>query len=343
MASTPPSSNTIFTVGWICALPLEMAAAKAMLDESYGDEPVESQHERDDNSYHLGRVGGHNVVIACLPMGRYGLVSAAKVATQMLFTFPAVRVGLMVGIGGGIPSKNRDVRLGDVVVSRPEGTTGGVVQYDLGKMEADGKFEVKGMLNKPPAVLLNAMARLESEHEFNGTEIPELLKKALQKARAVGFKTKFAYQGPENDILFEFDYEHVLDEETCDECDHERTVKRSDEINRTECPVIHYGIIASGNQVIKHGRTREAVVDKFKAICFEMEAAGLMDSFPCVVIRGICDYSDSHKNDRWQRYAALTAAAYTKELLSMIPPRAVENTQPAVSLIKTMQKGRLSL
>jgi nucleoside phosphorylase len=47
-------------------------------------------------------------------------------------------------------------------------------------------------------------------------------------------------------------------------------------------------------------------------LCFKMEAAGLMNSFPCLVIRGICDYADSHKNKRWQAYAVATAAAYAK-------------------------------
>ena len=59
-------------------------------------------------------------------------------------------------------------------------------------------------------------------------------------------------------------------------------------------------------------------------LCVEMEAAGLMDDFPCLVIRGICDYADSHKNKRWQPYAAATAAAYAKELLSTIPAHVVE-------------------
>jgi nucleoside phosphorylase len=54
-------------------------------------------------------------------------------------------------------------------------------------------------------------------------------------------------------------------------------------------------------------------------LCFEMEAAGLMNSFPCLVIRGICDYADSHKNKRWQAYAAGAAAAYAKKVLSVIP------------------------
>ena len=60
-----------------------------------------------------------------------------------------------------------------------------------------------------------------------------------------------------------------------------------------------------------------------------MEAAGLMDSFPCLVIRGICDYADSHKNKRWQPYAAATAAAFAKELLGVINKQEVDELGPA--------------
>jgi hypothetical protein len=58
-----------------------------------------------------------------------------------------------------------------------------------------------------------------------------------------------------------------------------------------------------------------------------MEATGLMDEFLCLVICGICGYADSDKNRRWQPYAATTAAAYAKELLSITPASEVDNTQ----------------
>lgn len=83
-------------------------------------------------------------------------------------------------------------------------------------------------------------------------------------------------------------------------------------------------------QVMKHGMTRDRLAEKHGILCFEMEAAGLMNLLPCLVIRGICNYSDSHKNKKWQGYAALTAAAYAKELLSVVPVYHVYN----------MQKGR---
>jgi nucleoside phosphorylase len=156
----PPLPIEDYQLGWVCALPKELTAARAMLDEEH--EQYKSQVPHDNNSYVLGRIHGHNVVIACLPAGVYGTVSAATVANNMLRTFTGIRFGLLVGIGGGIPNscKGVDIRLGDVVVSQPDGTHGGVVQYDLRKNLGDGMFERKGALRPPPTLLLTALANL---------------------------------------------------------------------------------------------------------------------------------------------------------------------------------------
>src|SRR5271156_2344069 len=124
-----------YTVGWVCALPIELAAAAEMLDEEHQDLP---QHDNDTNLYTLGRIGEHNVVIACLPAGQIGTNSAAAVAVQMKSKFTSIRFGLMVGIGGGVPNAESDIRLGDVVVSQPHMGHGGVVQYDFGKATPSG-------------------------------------------------------------------------------------------------------------------------------------------------------------------------------------------------------------
>lgn len=102
-----------------------------------------------------------------------------------------------------------------------------------------------------------------------------------------------------------------------------------------EMPMVHYGTIASGNQVMRDGATRDQISYEFRGVlCFEMEAAGLMNNFPCPVVRGICDYADSHKNKRWQPYAAGTAAAYAKELLLVIPAADVARTQTVDEAIR---------
>lgn len=164
-----------YQVGWVCALPKEMAAARAMLDEEYG--PIPSQDIQDHNNYILGRIHNHNVVIACLPAGVDGNNAAATVAVNMLRTFTSLRFGLMVGIGGGIPNLNKgvDIRLGDVVVSQPDNIHGGVVQYDKGKSLERGLFERKGSLNKPPPLLLTALSTLQAQHEMRSSQISTYL------------------------------------------------------------------------------------------------------------------------------------------------------------------------
>ena len=93
---------------------------------------------------------------------------------------------------------------------------------------------------------------------------------------------------------------------------------------------VHYGTIASGNQVMKDAAERDRVSAELGGVlCFEMEAAGLMNNFPCLVIRGISDYADTHKNYQWQAYAAGTAAAYAKEVLSAIQPVDVAKSRTA--------------
>ena len=245
----------------------------------------------------------------------------------------------MVGIGAGIakPERGRDIRLGDIVVSQPSGRSGGVVQYDFGKAKVAGHFEPIGSLNAPPEALLKALTKLQAQHEIKPSSVPELLEEMLKKnplmAKPKHGKPGYVYQGQQNDRLFEASYEH-LEGSDCRKCDSHQEIAR-DQRDSIE-PEIHYGIIASGNRLIKDGPTRDSTIQGTgeECICFEMEAAGLMNSFPCLVIRGICDYADSHKNDRWQRYAAATAAAYAKEFLGVVPAEDLKRTQKAVEILK---------
>ena len=317
-----------YTIGWVCALPVELAAAQEMLDEEHQDLP---QNDNDTNIYTLGQVGEHNVVIACLPEGQMGNNSAAAVAVQMKSAFPSIRFGLMVGIGGGVPSEEADIRLGDVVVSRPHKEHGGVVQYDFGKATTSG-FARTGFLNTPPTILLNAVAKLRSNH-FRGIC---RLWEYFSKLRRLPTFTRDA-AGP--DVLFEATYNHAGGR-TCQLCSSDKKVDR--EPRESEEPVIHYGTIASGNQVMKDAAERDRVSAELGGVlCFEMEAAGLMNSFPCLVIRGICDYADSHKNKRWQAYAAGTAAACAKEVLSVMPPGEVAKARTLDETIRA-QTRRMS-
>jgi nucleoside phosphorylase len=370
--ATKSRTHNEYTVGWVCALPKEQTAATAMLDQRYADLP---KPPNDNNIYTLGSIGKHNIVIACLPKGKIGTNSAATVAAQMVDTFPSMKFGLMVGIGGGIPPK---VRLGDVVVSSPVDRFPGVVQWDMGKAE-EGGFKRTGALNNPPRALLAALAKVETEHEMKGSKIPEYLDDL--KERWPKLTPKYTRSDSLKDILFAPDNPHrsqskwqsmfilvwktILafalflfgwwavapteriteqvtsptastafdgeqnssvgadDEEVndCRFCNMAKVIKRKPREMR-----IHYGLIASGNQVIKNAKLRDELNTSLggNILCVEMEAAGLIDNFPCIVIRGICDYADSHKNKDWQEHAAAVAAAFAKELLSVVPAQEVE-------------------
>jgi nucleoside phosphorylase len=307
MAIENTHMSSSFSIGWIAALPTELSAARTMLDEEYDDDPDDfSQSTVDRNTYTWGRMCNHLVVIAVLPIGRYGTGSAQAAATGMLASLPNIRVGLIVGIGAGVPTAG--IRLGDIVVSQPESTHGGVVQYDAYKARVVGNEqteELRGFLNAPPDALLTTLSRLKSTHQMGHSAVEKFMKESFEKHPKM--RESFGHPGAS-----------YRDPEQPTSVD--------------ALPEVHYGTIASGNVLFKNAAEREAVLDRLtkaniKAICFEMEAAGLMNSFPCVVIRGICDYADERKNDAWQHYAAMTAAAFAKDFLKHVQKKRIEQTR----------------
>ena len=277
-----------------------------MLDVTH--EPLEI-YQQDNNTYVLGSIGNHNIVIACLPAAQYGTNNAANVVTNLTRTFLYIRAGLMVGIGGGVPTKV-DMRLGDIVV----GTR--VTQCDIGKVVGDGELKRTGTSRYPHQLLGTAVSSLRSKYELDGTLIPSILDELLVD------HSEYLRPASE-DLLFSPLYNHISLEQNCDRCDRLELVPRS--IRTSKDPEIHYGAVASGNQVMRSATERDRLARDLDVLCFEMEAAGLMDVLPCLIIRGICDYSDSHKSKGWQRYAAVTAAAYARELLGVLPVVAVSS------------------
>lgn len=329
-----------YTMGWVCALPKELTAATAMLDHQH--RPL-SKPRNDINSYTLGSIGPHNIAITCLPKGMIGNVPAATVASHLVTTFPSIKAGLMVGIGGGVPSNK--VRLGDVVVGTSSGDYPGVVKWDAGKVHRQGKFERTGSLNNPPQSLLTALTQLETQHNLVGSKIPEYLeelKDKWPKLAATSLRSESL-----KDISFKSSYDHLEntasntddedldgdeDEEQgpCRFCDRSMIVKRKYREMR-----IFFGLIASGDKLIKDATSRNTLNRDLggRVLCIEMEAAGLVNHFPCLVIRGICDYADSHKNKDWQEHAAIVAAAFAKELLQYVQRNDVKGERPLKDLL----------
>ncbi|KAE8408529.1 nucleoside phosphorylase domain-containing protein [Aspergillus pseudonomiae] len=317
-ATSQRPSDREFTVGWVCALFKEYIAALEILDETY-DDTTKSSLTSDSRSYYTrGRIGGHKIVIGCLPIGRYGLVSTATVAEDMKMRFPSINLGFLVGIGGGVPSEKNDVRLGDVVI----GTK--VVQYGLGKKTSSG-FQVTGHTFTPASILIHAVTGLKTRL-FDGLDLSVSLEQMVTKSPPI--KATFGRPESHTDRLYNPRYVHL---DNCD-CTREGT---QDQLNLVQRPSrgrnevrVHDGIIASADQVIKDATARDLIGHELDALCFEMEAAGLSDSLNWIAIRGICDYADSHKNDRWHGYAAAAAAVCAKELLLTIPPVDSTGTEP---------------
>lgn len=304
-----------YKVGWITALPIEAAAARAMLDEIH---PSLQTPYHDSNVYTFGQAnttdkagaGTHNVVVAS---GRPGKANAATVANDMRRTFPWLRIGLMVGIAGGVWSPETDVRLGDVVVGIHPTGEAGIIQYDYGKSIQDKAFVKTGAMNKAPGILLNAVAAVQAKHLFY--DLPDT---GYISNLGREYAKRFARR-PIEDRLFHASYVHQTG--SCEQCDRKQLRDRPQR-DDSLLPRVHYGAIASGDRVVRDAVFAEEIRKTYGVLCFEMEAAGL-DGFPSLTIRGVSDYCDTHKNDDWHQYAAISAAAYAKELLSVIAPTAV--------------------
>lgn len=315
--SSPPRllDKGDYSVGWVSALPLELRAALACLDEQHA---TLSRDRDDHNTYVFGRVHQHNIVLACLPSGDYGNNSAANVAVHMRRSFPGIQILLLVGIAGGVPFP-ADVRLGDVVVGQR------IIQHDLGKELPGGDFQHTGAANSLHSAIGSTLSLLRATIEppfikpiLDSMQIARpYLRRALGRSRLV-------------DVLYHESYEHFRGKPTCASCDRSQLVVREDREYEDE-PVVHFGTITSGDQVIKDAKLRDQIGQAHEALCIKMEAAGLKHDLPSLVVRGICGYADSHKNKEWQDYAAATAATFAKVFLrheTHVPPSHVFG-QPA--------------
>jgi len=318
--------NDRYSVGWIAPLPLELTAAIAALDERYTD------FDHDQYKYYRGRIGRHNIVVAVQP--RTGTNSAASLAARMKSVFRRIEFFVVVGIAGGVPTygpagSKQQIVLGDVVVSRPRKKHGGIVQSDAGAwidVAIDkSKLQIRGHSNGPSDRLLAAINCLESEHDREPTKIPEFLKEMRQKLLP-GIRPEFEAPDTSSDRIFDSNYLHDEQyygfscEYLCDLRLSKSRGSRGPSANRErDTPKVHYGNIASSNQLQISASLRDELQKSHDILAFEMESAGVIQSHNCLAIRGICDYSDSHKNKIWQRYAAATAAAYAKELLRTLP------------------------
>lgn len=300
-----------YTVAWICALSIELEAATLCLDEEYPDLPIP---RRDASHYILGRVGIHNVVI----VSPSSMVEPPWfiVTTDMLKDFPNIDCWLSIGVGGGVPSSRHDIRLGDVVVGTTLFSDGSVYAFDFGKRIKSTSFQPKEPLVPQLPAPSEAMNKLMDNYELYRHGIEAMVDNILTSSL---LQSVFRRPDANTDQLYNCHIVHPLDQQ------HTHTSNSGDVVpclilrppryGNDRSPVIHYGNITSVNKIIKDASIRDELAAEQDILCFETEAFGLLEYLPCLVIRGICDYADSHKTSDWQGYAALVAAAYAKAVL----------------------------
>lgn len=311
-----PTSRDDFEIAIICALTLEADAVEALFDATY--DRFSQRYGRqpgDTNTYINGRIGRHDVVLCYLPA--MGIGSAASVTANLSVTYPRIQLVLVVGICGAIPflPSKAEIILGDIIISDS------VVQYDFGRQYADGfwrKSDVKETLGRPNQEIRSFLAGLKGRKTQK--DLQDRICKHLQSLQTQD--EIWERPATELDVLFEASYQHKhhsqdTGSKSAYSIDSSNSVLAHDEEIRKDCssvgcagqlvtrrrhgvegttPAIHIGPIACANTVIKSGLHRDKIAQSEGVIGFEMEGAGAWDNGPCIIIKGVCDYADSHKN-----------------------------------------------
>lgn len=341
-----PRNREKFTIAIICALALETEAAEACFDEVYDRfGTVYGKSKADRNCYLNGRVGKHDTVMCYMPgMGKR---SAAIVASDLRHSYPNIEIVLVLGICGGVPKSpsGQPIFLGDVIIGDA------VVPYDYGKQYPDGfrqtgdVKDILGGLSHALRTLLTGLSVGQARRDFQDQMAEH--HQRIQQADP-------RWHRPEcDDVLFDSQYPHKhhtmpgstycvcfagnASDQICDDatrndcaslgCEQARISRRRQRTELNNAAAVHIGKIASADRVMKSASHRDKLAETKEVIAFEMESAGVCDNFPCITIKGVSDYADSHKDSKWQSYAAANAAAAAKTFLQYLDPVA--------------QKGRL--
>ncbi|PNP48220.1 hypothetical protein THARTR1_10361 [Trichoderma harzianum] len=330
MSFMRPSRRDDFEIAIVCALRHEYDAVSYIFDEFW-----------DEDGDH------YSAVLVLLP--QIGKGSAASAAASMRSSYSGLRLALLTGVCGSVPhGQYGDIFLGDVVISKT------VVQYDFGWQYPDKfvrKNTVEDNLGRPNRDIRNLVTLFETDRGLDQLEqrtahfLSQLQTNAAQRRRW----GKYDYPGILKDNLFEPTHHHKHhisptcichdcfdgSDPVCDRalisscaglgCNNERHIARNrfhaiqqlehDRVGDSPQLAIYVGAVASGDKVIKSAGERDRLMREAGVIAFETEGAGIWDELPCIVVKGVCDYADSHRHEEWQNYAAAAAAAASKAIL----------------------------
>lgn len=353
--ATPPASRDEFEVAVVCSLPLAYDAVSLLFDQ-FWDENGDKYGRAigDTNSYTTGRFGNCDAVLVLLP--NTGKISAASATASLRSSYPGLRLVILTGICGGVPTTDTgdEILLGDVIISKT------VIQYDYGRQYPNdfvAKDTTEDSLGRPDKNIRSLVAVLETARERDRIETrAAILLKQIQTPAAKRNRHKedtYQYPGAANDKLFEASYRHKhhaspqclcaqcheYSDPVCEEsrnlscdvlgCDDKRVVPRqrlelnrelehqgcSEEAHIPHIPSIFIGRFGSGDKMLKSGEHRDWIAKRYGVLAFDMEGAGVWDELPCIIVKGVCNYADSHTNNRWKNFAAATAASVAKSLV----------------------------
>ncbi|UKZ79847.1 hypothetical protein TrVFT333_007610 [Trichoderma virens FT-333] len=345
-----PSGREDFEIALVCALETEFEAACLVVEQFWdGGEDFYGKAAGDMNSYRTGRIGRHNIVL--LLLSGMGKVRAAHAAANLHSSFTRLRLVLLVGGCAATPRiDDAEILLGDVIIST------GVVQYDFGRKYPGGfvrKDSARDNLSKPCKEVENILAALQVSNmkSLLAERTAGLLLRLQNTTAKHGYGIKYQYPGIREDKLYEATYRHkhhvaITDCSVCSQSDNivcdaalqtpcedlgcekshlvyrKRLEKKlqicqSGDISHQN-PAIFFGIFGSGDMVMRSGEDRDALADREKVIAFEMEAAGIWEEVPSIIIKGAFDYGDSHKNKRWQAFASATAACAARAVIEQL-------------------------
>ncbi|KAI5458941.1 nucleoside phosphorylase domain-containing protein [Mariannaea sp. PMI_226] len=347
---TQPKSRNDFHMAIICALPCEMEAVGLVLDK------LSASHlgsvNGDNNIYTIGRIGDINIVLTSLR--KKGQAAAAAAAASLRISYPAVRLVLLVGTCGGVPDaaalSGEDMLLGDVVISAA------ALQYDMGRRHVEEfvmRPEMEDALESvPPHVrnFVNGLNELRMRQHLKTQAASYLIRIQAKQEAAMQHSDKYKYPGTAADRLFPFDYHHkhhqyhpcgicnskpdraceMAANQTCESlaCATQvmeprrrlmsnSTLEVGGRISEAQRPNVFIGRIGSGKMFIKNGVERNRVAREHNLLAFETEGAGVSYRLPCIVVKGVCNYADTHSNKDWQDFAAATAASVARALIEV--------------------------
>ncbi|KAI1120729.1 zinc finger protein [Nemania abortiva] len=336
MSPLKPLSRSDFRVAIICALSSEFDAVYNVLDRCWDDDERTYQKAAGDtNTYTTGVIGNHNVVVCLSDMGT---IQASMAAGSLRLSFPNIDLVLIVGVCGGVPrlpSCSGEIYLGDLVISSQ------IIEYDFGRQYSD-RFERKTSFGNsrsgPVPEIRKFLKTLDTTRRRQ--QMRDELIRNMRMLREKGIHV--AYPGAERDQLYPPEFIHKHRRGICEICD--GSTRGCESATRETCgslgctdaenitirygrtvepegqesehiPNIHIGPIGCGDTVMKSATHRDRIAGRDDIIAFEMEGAGICEQFPSIIIKGVCDYADSHKNKEWQPYAAAISAIGMKALL----------------------------